>query len=385
MIEAICQFAQEQIKQGHKVEIVSQDSDSTPIGGAALFPIHALGPGIGSYGYCRSLTAWLVANCNRFDVVIVNGLWKYHNLAVWKVLRSSNPQYVVFPHGMLDPWFKHTYPLKHLKKLMYWRLAEYRVLRDAALVIFTSDGEKSRARESFRRYAVNESVVNLGIAAPTGSEIIQVERFFQMFPHLRGRRLILFFGRIHEKKGVHMLIQAFGRIFGLNQCGGTETGFHLVIVGPCENNAYRAALSKIAAKLFPAGAPITWTGMLRGDLKWGAYRAAEAFILPSHQENFGVSVVEALGCSLPVLISNKVNIWQEVQTDGAGIIEEDSLAGTERLLRRWLSLDENVRCDMKDAAIHCFRSRFHIQQATERLMHVLGEVVVKARCVAGAS
>ena len=63
---------------------------------------------------------------------------------------------------------------------------------------------------------------------------------------------------------------------------------------------------------------ITWAGLLQGDLKWGALLAAEAFILPSHQENFGIAVAEALAVGTPVLISYKVNIWLEIEADNAG-------------------------------------------------------------------
>ena len=67
--------------------------------------------------------------------------------------------------------------------------------------------------------------------------------------------------------------------------------------------------------------------MLTGDVKWGAFPAAEIFALPSHQENFGIPVVEALACALPVLITDKVNIWREIESDGAGLIGEDNVAG----------------------------------------------------------
>ncbi len=69
--------------------------------------------------------------------------------------------------------------------------------------------------------------------------------------------------------------------------------------------------------------------MLTGDLKWGAFRAAEAFVLPSHQENFGIAVVEALACGKPVLISDKVNIWREIVEDGAGLCRPRHPGGTE--------------------------------------------------------
>ena len=78
--------------------------------------------------------------------------------------------------------------------------------------------------------------------------------------------------------------------------------------------------------------------MLRGDPKWGALYGAEAFILPSHQENFGIAVADALSCGAIPLISDKVNIASDVAADGAAIVEPDTLDGTHRLLERFLAL-----------------------------------------------
>src|SRR3954464_6568017 len=80
---------------------------------------------------------------------------------------------------------------------------------------------------------------------------------------------------------------------------------------------------------------VEFTGMLQGDIKQGAFAAADAFILPSHQENFGMAVVEALAAGVPVLISNRINIWREIEADGAGFVEDDDLPGPPRLIERW--------------------------------------------------
>src|SRR5437762_5411066 len=103
--------------------------------------------------------------------------------------------------------------------------------------------------------------------------------------------------------------------------------------------------------------------MLTGDTKWGALSAAEAFVLPSHQENFGIAVAEALACGTPVLISNKVNIWREIAADGAGFVDEDDEPGTARLLAKWLATPEGEREKMRRAAEQSFRTRFEVQMA----------------------
>jgi glycosyltransferase involved in cell wall biosynthesis len=113
---------------------------------------------------------------------------------------------------------------------------------------------------------------------------------------------------------------------------------------------------------------ITWTGMLQGRLKWGALRAADVFALPSHQENFGVAVVEALSVGLPVLISQRVNIWREVVEDGAGLADADTARGMAALLMQWHALAAAERLAMRTRAIACYQRRFRMEAAASRLV-----------------
>jgi glycosyltransferase involved in cell wall biosynthesis len=113
---------------------------------------------------------------------------------------------------------------------------------------------------------------------------------------------------------------------------------------------------------------ISFPGMLTGDVKWGALSAAEAFVLPSHQENFGIAVAEALACGTPVLISNKVNIWREIEADGAGYVENDDLAGTVNSLKHWLATPPDARSAMRGNATKSFANRFEIERATDSLL-----------------
>jgi glycosyltransferase involved in cell wall biosynthesis len=111
--------------------------------------------------------------------------------------------------------------------------------------------------------------------------------------------------------------------------------------------------------------------MLQGEAKWGAFYASEVFALPSHQENFGIAVVEALGCGLPVLISDQVNIWREIEADRAGIVKPDTLAGTESGLRQWLGQSEAERSEFRLRALESFERRFTAEAMAESLLDVL--------------
>jgi glycosyltransferase involved in cell wall biosynthesis len=357
-IESIKQSSAALLRRGHSVEIISLDAPEDPWVRAAPVPVHALGPGLGGYGYEPRFSRWIRQRRADYDAVIVHGIWQYSSFGVWRALAGTTTPYFVFPHGMLDPWFKRTYPLKHLKKLLYWPWGEYRVLRDAAAVLFTSEEERRLARESFQLYRCKEVVVNYGTAAPANLENAR-HAFFEAFPNLRGQRFFLFLGRLHEKKGCDQLIEAFGKI------RNSSERIQLMIAGPCADDGYRRHLQQMAAA---SDGMISFPGMLSGDLKWGALSAAEAFVLPSHQENFGIAVVEALACGTPVLISNKVNIWREIEADGAGYVENDDLAGTVALLNRWLATPAEIRFAMKQKATNCFASRFEIERATDSLL-----------------
>ncbi len=370
VIEAVNQFALAHLRQGHAVEIASLDAPEASWLPGCPMRVHALGRGRHGYGYAAGFSSWLQRARGKFDAVIVNGIWQYSSFAVHQTFRGTNTPYVVFPHGMLDPWFKHAYPLKHLKKAIYWHLAESRVFRDARLTLFTCEEEQRLAHQSFPLARCREAVANLGTTAPSGNPVQQRAAFYAGFPELDGKRLILFLGRLHEKKGCDLLIKAFARV--RSKFKADDGPLHLVMVGPCVDSAYLATLKSLATESFPGeDPPITWTGMLSGEVKWGAYRAAEVFILPSHQENFGFSVVEALACEVPVLISDKVNIWREIDVDRAGLIGTDDLDGTVRLLQNWLCKESGSRHGMRVAALQCFTSRFEIAQAAGRLIELL--------------
>jgi glycosyltransferase involved in cell wall biosynthesis len=365
-IEGVKQLGAAMVSQGNHVEIASLDSPGAPHVKQCPLQVHPLGPAKLTYAFSPRLIPWLRENYSRYDAVIVNGIWQFHSYAAWRTLQNSSVPYVVFTHGMLDPWFKRRYPLKHVKKWMYWPWAEYRVLRDAQAVLFTSEEERLHARQSFWLYRCNEVVIGYGVALPTGDPQREIDEFFGRHPHLRGKRLALFMGRIHPKKGCDLLIEAFARVLGEN------SQWHLVMAGP-DQVGWQKKLEYRAEQLGLASR-ITWTGMISGSMKWGVLRTAEVFALPSHQENFGIVVAEALAASTPTLISNKVNIWREIQEDGAGIVAEDTLSGACEFFRSYIDLPQEKRLAMRRFARQCHERRFGIKRAAGTLHQVLANV-----------
>jgi glycosyltransferase involved in cell wall biosynthesis len=358
--EGLRQMCQATHRLGHLQEALTLDAPHEPWVDAFPAPVHAVGPRVSNYGYTSELQPWLRASARNYDAIIVHGLWQYQGLATWRALRGENVPYFVYPHGMLDPWFKQRYPLKHFKKQLYWHWAEERVLRDAAAVLFTTDEEARLAAQTFAPYRARALTMGYGLALDATAQAATAEDFFAEHGELRGSRLILFLGRIHEKKGCDLLIEAFA------MAAAAHPGLHLVMAGP-DQTGIRPELERLAERLGVA-ARITWTGMLTGKVKWGALRAAEVFALPSHQENFGVAVAEALAVGLPVLLSTQVNIWREIVEDGAGLAAADDLPGTLRVLQQWLTMSAAQRRAMQRRAQACFAQRFHVDAAARCLL-----------------
>lgn len=354
-----------EVTQGEAIhEIASLDQPGAPF--LSGFPIttHALGSSpqrnagwmrpLVRYGYAPHIIPWLKENTRNYDCVVVHGLWNYSKFAASRVLPGGKVSYIVFPHGMLDPWFQQRYPLKRIAKQLSWWVCEGRLMAGARSVLFTAEEEKLRARGAFWGYRYKESVVGLGTADPP-NESGQEACFRAMVPLLGQRSFLLFLSRIHPKKGCDLLLDAFTALTS------SHPEIDLVIAGP-DQVGLRAKLERYAAEQGIAHR-VHWPGMLTGAAKLGAYRAAEAFILPSHQENFGIVVAEAASCCTPVLITNKVNIWREIERSGGGFVENDDLAGVKQLLKRFLALDSTQRAVMKQAARRCFEEHFDMQSA----------------------
>lgn len=354
-------LVREQISRGDKPHILTLDQ------GGRTPPLTTLGLGLTAlsstrmkYRYSPGLHSWIREHARDFDYAIIHGLWQYHCYGSAIALREVGLPYYIFPHGMLDPWFKNTHPLKHLKKWCYWPWADFRALANARAVIFTTEAERIKARESFWLYSVREAVVSLGIEEPE-SHAEGAESFVGKYPTAQGYRLVLYLGRIHPKKGVDLLIQAFAQT--LNE------EFRLVLAGPCDE-AYRSSLIAFARTLH-VDHRIIWTGMLDDVAKAGALAAAEVFVLPSHSENFGVAVVEALAAKCPVIISNKVDIYDTIRGTKSGLVCRDTMEGLSEALAEWRDMTPFERERMRMNGRRCFEENFTIRRSADLLTTTL--------------
>ena len=159
-----------------------------------------------------------------------------------------------------------------------------------------------------------------------------------------------------------MLIRAFADVAAL------DPELDLVMAGP-DQQQWSEELRQTAAEAGVAER-VHWPGMLKGDVKWGAFFASEAFVLPSHQENFGIAVAEALACGRPVLLADKVNIAEEIAAHGAGLMEPDTPEGTRRLLERWIEMTPAERGEMGRLARDCFEQRYDMRRNAKRIIQL---------------
>lgn len=346
---------------GHSAEIVSLDPEPPVIPGLRT-PLHALGvPGVHNYGRSPRLRPWLRENAPRFDAFVVHGLWQYHGYAALKEL-AGKQRYAVFTHGMLDPWFNRTSRLKQIKKLPYWLAVERPLLRCAERVLFTSTTEANLALQSFPFSNWTPEVVPYGTPGPPDNGAAQLAAFHERVPSIAGRPFILYLSRIHPKKGCDILLEAYAEV-------SRETRLPLLVMAGPDAAGFQAKLQSLASTLGIAD-NVLWPGMIVGDAKWGAFRAAEAFILPSHQENFGIAVAEAASCGTPVLTSTEVNIHGEISASHAGFVAPDTRQGTAALLRQWAALDPAARQRMSANAMLCWQSHFNSAGTARAIVEV---------------
>ncbi|GAB5559642.1 MAG: glycosyltransferase [Synoicihabitans sp.] len=379
---AVLQAARSQRDKGHEVEIVSLQKPNTPSSPQDL-KTHIVGSISGGYGFNRELGPWLKSRASDYDLLIVHGLWQFPGLAAWRHWhREAGGRYMVFPHGMLDPWFNRTYPLKKLKKLPYWWLCERRILRDASAVCFTCEEEQRLASMSFGGYRANGKVVGLGLEAEISANKADAESGFRKkYAIPNTASFILFLGRIHPKKGLENTLTAYARAFEKS-----ITAPLLVIAGPPSTPAYFDRLKKLVSNsglqqidftkehtrprnLTSSNSPtVVWLPMIQGNDKVGALHGCEALVLCSHQENFGLVVAEAAAASRPVLITRGVNIWREILSAKAGLVANDTPAEICRIFETWRDTTSGKREEMGHHARQCYLGHFTADAATERFL-----------------
>ncbi|PXY47305.1 glycosyl transferase family 1 [Flavobacterium hydrophilum] len=361
-------------KAGITTEVVCMDDKRSNYPVTDDFTIYKVGSGKTSYQYQPELLKWLKNNILNYDFVIVHGLWQYHNYAVYKtikLLKKQNlkiPKVIIMPHGMLDPYFQKATDRKWkaLRNELVWSLIEKKCISQANVVFYTCEEEMRLAATTFKSYSPKKVFnVGYGVQIPPENKESLKEDFYKIYPEIKNKKYLLFLSRIHEKKGVDLLINAYNELFQKN-----KDLPDLVIAGPTTSD-YAQQMILLASN----NPKIHFSGMLTGNAKWGAFYNCEAYLLPSHQENFGIAIVEAMACKKPVLITKNVNIWSEIYEGGGGWIvnleEKNELKNT---LLKIINQSEDELTDKGLNAFKTYQNKFDIETCANKFIETLNNI-----------
>jgi glycosyltransferase involved in cell wall biosynthesis len=260
-----------------------------------------------AFMYSHRLARWLEGNIKTFDLVHIHAIFSHSSLVAARICQRHNVPYVLRPLGSLDPW---SLSQKHFRKRLLLYTGAERMVRKAAAVHYTTAEE--------RRLAESRLGLNRGVVIPLGinAELLQVpadpETFRQHHPSLADNPYVLVLSRLHTKKGLELLLDVF-----LNVTSEKELKhWRLVLAGDGEIG-YVTSLKRLVEKREGEGR-VLFTGWLDESQKASALQGAALLALLSRQENFGLSVAEALACGVPVLVSTQVNLAEEIHAAGAG-------------------------------------------------------------------
>jgi glycosyltransferase involved in cell wall biosynthesis len=253
------------------------------------------------------------------DVIHIHAMWEQIQHDAARVAQARGIPYVMTPHGMLDPWNMNN---GRLKKRLYLALRMRRNLNRASLLHFATEIER-------------EWTARLGLRAPAMVEPFGVDlREFETLPprEVSSAKTILFLGRLHEGKGLEVLIPALAAM--------RRDDVRLMIVGP--DSGYQARAKAEIARL-KLSDRVTFTGMLLGPERMKALVNANLLVLPSFHENFGIAVVEALAAGTPVVVSDQVGLHRMISSAGVGGVAPLEPAALAKEIERWLEMRSSER------------------------------------------
>lgn len=272
--------------------------------------------------------------------VHIHGVWEPHCNVAAAAARACKRPYIISAHGMLDLWALRQ---KRVKKALYAALIEARNLQRAACLRALTMDEV----HDYRRVGLTNpvAIVPTGVEVPPG---ITGDLFWETYPHLAGRRIVLFLGRIHQKKGLALLLEAWSRM------PRSADDVHVVVAGPDDGNL--ETLKQIVETL-GIQSSVTFAGMLNGEQKWSALRAASVFVLPSYSEGFSVAVLEALAMGVPVIVTEQCH-FPEVKEQHCGLVIQPDVEQVEQALTEFLRMPPEQAVHMGQLGKELIEKRF---------------------------
>lgn len=313
--------------------------------------------------HSKNLTLKLKETIENFDIIHVSAIWQWIQVDVATVCKKYRKPYIVSPHGSYSPW-----PFRHnsFKKIPYWLLFGKKTAINSAAIHFTAEEERKKCLEL---HPFLSKISNF--AVPNGIEFTKIVRKDnQVRRHLNipdDKFIILHIGRVHQKKGIHFVMEALRKL--------NNEKFIFMIIGNNEDTEYINELKRLEKGTKNL---VIWVDQVPSDRVWDYYFSSNIFALPSYDENFGMVVVEAMACGLPVLISKNVGIWREVQEDNAGFIIEQDSNEIAAVLQKILENPELVELMGKNA-IKSAEKRYDIKNTANLMIKAYEDVLTGRR------
>jgi glycosyltransferase involved in cell wall biosynthesis len=279
------------------------------------------------YTVSWSLREWLKANIRRFDLVHVHALFSFPSVAAAHAAHRAGVPYVLRPLGVLNSWGIEN-RRRFLKRLSL-RFVESPIIQKAAAIHYTSRAEQREAATlSAVIAAAPSAIIPLPVELTAADAPSSPEPFYCRCPGAAGREVVLFLSRIDPKKGIELLLQSFAQI-------SEEFPNCVLVIAGKGTEEYEKSLQDKANDLGIASR-VLWPGFLSGTDKAAAFASATIFVLPSYSENFGIAAAEALAAGVPVLLSDKVAVADDVQEEDAGLVVKCDARAITNALRQLL-------------------------------------------------
>lgn len=353
------------VRKGVVVSVFSPNGEK--VGKEIIYPdgvqVKVLNGGLFSRmwtGYSPNITKALTVEAPKYDIIHIHEIWHYPHFTAYRAARKIGKPFVVTVHGELDPW---CLDYKSFKKRIYAALIQKRILNEAAAIHAITEEEA----KNIRSFDVDAPIVVIpnGIE-PTDFQALPLpEEMEKLYPELKGKIVLLFLGRIHQKKGLDILAKAFGQI------ARNRKDLHLLIVGP-DNEGYRNQVERLLESGSVAE-KTTFTGMLTEREKLAALSRADICAIPSYSEVRSIVALEAMACGLPVVITRQC-YFPEVAEANAGIVIEPNADQLADALNKLLE-DPKLCKEMGENGRKLIKGKFSWDKIADQMIQLYEDVL----------